>query len=146
MPTSVLLNALAAGVSGTPAVRSALLAVCGSGLALAVDHYSACAAAHTDLSERAVGLINRREWHSLCGGGDSQSEQSKRYCFEHGFLPAMFQFCVVRQDSRGPASLNNPNFATSDDVRWQRRRPMGTTITGPGISPSHNAKSWMNSQ
>jgi hypothetical protein len=83
----VLLRANASGISHTPAVRSALLAICCSGYALAVDHIPAYATAHTDLRYRAVGLIRRRNWHCLCSGSERQCKESRRYCLEHSFLP-----------------------------------------------------------
>jgi hypothetical protein len=63
MPTfSVLHKASASGISGTPAVGSALLAHGGSGLADTVNHHPARAAAHTGLRDHVIRLSKRR-WH-----------------------------------------------------------------------------------
>ena len=86
---SVLLNANASGISCTPAVGPALLAHPGSGLADTVNHYPACATAHTGLRDHVVGLISWRERHCLCGGSERQPEQSKPYCSDHYFLPVV---------------------------------------------------------
>ena len=54
---SVLLNANASRISCTPAVGPALLAHTGPGMADTVNHYPACATAHTGLRDHAVRLI-----------------------------------------------------------------------------------------
>ena len=83
----VPLNASASGISCTPAVGSALLAHAGSGLADTVDHDPARAAAHTNLRDRVVGLMNRRDRHCLSGASERQPEQSNSYSSNHCFLP-----------------------------------------------------------
>jgi hypothetical protein len=84
---SVLPNANASGISCTPAHGSALLAHSGSGLADTVNHYPARATAHAGLRDHAVGLMNRRDRHRLCGASEQQPEQSNRYSSDHCFLP-----------------------------------------------------------
>ena len=86
---SVLLNANASRISCTPAVGPALLAHTGPGMADTVNHYPACATAHTGLRDHAVRLISWRERHCLCGGSERQPEQSKHYCSDHCFLPVV---------------------------------------------------------
>jgi hypothetical protein len=84
---SVLLNASASGISGTPAVGSALLSHSGSGLADTVNHHPAHATAHAGLRDHVVWLVNRRERHCLCSGSQSQSEYNNSYCSDHCFSP-----------------------------------------------------------
>src|ERR1700722_1127033 len=71
-----------------PSRTAARMAHGGSGHASTVDHDHTGAATHTGLRDHAVGLIGWRERHCLCGGSERQPEQSKRYCFDHCFLPA----------------------------------------------------------
>ena len=79
MPTfSVLHNASASGISGAPAVGSALLAHGGSGLADTVNHHPARAAAHTGLRDHVIRLSKRR-WHRClrrCRDGQRKASSS----------------------------------------------------------------------
>jgi hypothetical protein len=109
------MNANASGISCTPAVGPALLAHAGSGLADTVNHYPAGATAHTGLRDHAVGLISWRERHCLCGGSERQPEQSKRYCFDHCFLP-------VVQNSFLCGLLGSPLPGVTQDREFVRYR------------------------
>jgi hypothetical protein len=88
-----------------PSRTAACVADGGSGHAGTVDHDHTRPATHTGLRDNAVWLRHWRGRHCLRSGSESQPEQSKHYCSDHGFLQAFHNsFAPSARIAVGPAS------------------------------------------